>query len=362
MKICTITCHDVYNYGASLQAYALMRKLEESGHQVEIIDYKPDYLSRHYRLMAADSPRVGNSKLRVALYVILKLPGRLLARRRKRAFDRFREKHLQLTSTRYSSYDDLRRNPPQADCFFAGSDQIWNTSRENGRDPAFYLMFAPQGAIKASYAASIATATIAEDARALVQGGVSSLDHVSVRESTAVQLLGELGIDDAEHVLDPVFLIPKESWHALAPNRHDDDYVLVYDFEVSEEVKRVATDYAAAHGLKIYSVGAGKCDYANDRFPHAGPTEFIALIRDAKFVVTNSYHAIVFCLIFGVNIYVSGRSEGINSRMEDLLAQFGLTMQSFIPVADMSESIHKVLDQRLRASELFIAKCLEEAG
>lgn len=362
MKICTITCHDVYNYGASLQAYALMRHLGEMGHQVEIIDYKPDYLSGHYRLMAADSPRVGNSKLRAALYIILKLPGRLLSRRRKRAFDRFRDKHLKLTSTRYGSYDDLRSNPPQADCFFAGSDQIWNTSRENGRDPAFYLMFAPQDAIKASYAASIATDTIAEDARALVQGGVSSLDHASVRESTAVELLADLGVDDVEHVLDPVFLIPKESWDALAPNRHDDDYVLVYDFEVSEEVKRVATDYAAAHGLKIHSVGPGKCDYADTRFPHAGPTEFIALIRDAKFVVTNSYHAIVFCLIFGVNVYVSGRSEGINSRMEDLLAQFGLTLQSFIPVAEMGESIRKVLDQRLRTSEVFIAECLEGAG
>ena len=44
MKVCTITCHDVYNHGASLQAYALMTHLEKNGHEVEIIDYKPDYL------------------------------------------------------------------------------------------------------------------------------------------------------------------------------------------------------------------------------------------------------------------------------------------------------------------------------
>lgn len=358
MKINTITCHDVYNYGASLQAYALMRYLEGMGHQVEIVDYKPDYLSGHYRLMAADSPRVGNSKLRAVLYIILKLPGRLLSMRRKLAFDRFREKHLKLTSIRYGSYADLHSNPPQADCFFAGSDQIWNTSRQNGRDPAFYLMFAPQGAIRASYAASIATDTIAEDARSLVHAGVSGLDHVSVRESTAVGLLSEMGVDDATHVLDPVFLITKEHWDSLAPIRHDDDYVLVYDFEVSEEVKRVATDYAAKHGLKIRSIGAGKCDYADKRFPHAGPAEFVSLIRDAKFVVTNSYHAIVFCLIFGVNVYVSGRSEDINSRMVDLLAQFGLTLHSFIPVADLGGSIRNVLDERLRASKEFIAKSL----
>ena len=50
MKIKTITCHDVYNYGASLQAYALMSYLKQLGHDVEIIDYKPDYLNNHYKL------------------------------------------------------------------------------------------------------------------------------------------------------------------------------------------------------------------------------------------------------------------------------------------------------------------------
>lgn len=361
MNICTITCHDVYNYGASLQAYALMRYLESLGHQVEIIDYKPDYLSRHYQLMAADSPLVGDSKLRAALYILLKMPGRLLARRRKLAFDRFRDKHLKLTSTKYSSYSELCNSPPQADCFFAGSDQIWNTSRQNGRDPAFYLMFAPESAVKASYAASIATNVVAEDARPLMREGVSALDHVSVRESAAVAALAELGLEEPTHVLDPVFLISKEHWDAMAPIRRDDAYVLVYDFEVSEEVKRVATEHAAKHGLKIYSIGAGRSDYADRRFPHAGPVEFISLIRDAKFVVTNSYHAIVFCLIFGVSVYVSGRSEGINSRMEDLLSLFGFSMRSMIPVSEMEGPIGEVIGQGLRVSEQFIANCLGAA-
>ena len=56
MKVCTITCHDVYNHGASLQAYALMTHLEKNGHEVEIIDYKPDYLGNLYNLKSVDNP------------------------------------------------------------------------------------------------------------------------------------------------------------------------------------------------------------------------------------------------------------------------------------------------------------------
>ena len=56
MRIRIITCHDVYNAGASLQAYALMQYLKDRGHEVKIIDYKPDYLSRHYSLKAVNNP------------------------------------------------------------------------------------------------------------------------------------------------------------------------------------------------------------------------------------------------------------------------------------------------------------------
>jgi len=359
MKICTITCHDVYNYGASLQAYALQRYLQELGHQVRIIDYKPDYLSGHYRLSVANSSLVGNSKLLKLLYIMVKLPGRLLSRRRKYAFDRFRNKHLNLTPIRYTSYSELSANPPDAECYFTGSDQIWNTTRPNGNDPAFYLMFVPDGAVRASYAASIATDFILEDSKPLMQRGVAELDHVSVRESTAIGQLAELGVNEVVHVLDPVFLLPKEYWSEVAATRHDSNYVLVYDFEDSNEIKHIAMEYAKKHGIKIYGLSQGKYKYADKRFSHAGPADFLALIRNAKFVVTNSYHAIIFCIIFGVNFYTAGRTEGINIRMADLLAQFGLKMHEFINTDLVDTTIQKIVTDRLNHSKKYISMCLK---
>ena len=72
MKIKTITCHDVYNSGASLQAYALMKYLEEKGNEVEIIDYKPDYLSNHYKLWAITNPKYEKNIILKIIYLILK--------------------------------------------------------------------------------------------------------------------------------------------------------------------------------------------------------------------------------------------------------------------------------------------------
>ena len=104
MKIKTITCHDVYNHGASLQAYALQNYLRSLGHEVEIIDYKPDYLSGHFNLWTVSS-HYDKFVLR-ELYLICKLPNRLLRLRRKKKFDEFTKRYLILTK-RYSSFKQL---------------------------------------------------------------------------------------------------------------------------------------------------------------------------------------------------------------------------------------------------------------
>ena len=156
MIIKTITCHDVYNYGATLQAFALMKYLDNLGHEVEIIDYKPDYLDKRYKLFTV-SPQYKRNIFLAFIYLLLKIPIRYLNRSRKYAFDRFTRSYLKITPQRYKCYAELKENPPYADIYFAGSDQIWNTLYANGKDPAFYLDFTPKNSTKASYAASFGT-------------------------------------------------------------------------------------------------------------------------------------------------------------------------------------------------------------
>ena len=127
MKISTITCHDVYNHGASLQAYALMTYLNNQGHNVEIIDYKPYYMGNLYKLSNIDNPAWEKNFISKSIYLTLKLPGRLISLKRKKNFDDFTKKYLNVGNYTYESNEDLKSNLPDSDIFICGSDQIWNS-------------------------------------------------------------------------------------------------------------------------------------------------------------------------------------------------------------------------------------------
>lgn len=320
MRIKTITCHDVYNVGASLQAYALEQYLTQQGHDVEIIDYKPDYLSRHYSLTAVNNPKYDRPVVRQA-YLLAKLPGRLcaLCSERKRNFDRFRREKLVLTEKRYASNAQLKSQPPEADVYIAGSDQIWNPLFRNGKDAAFFLDFVPEGKKRISYAASFAVDELAEEDTRRMIPWLSKLNAISVREASGVGLLEEMGLY-GEQVCDPVFLLDSAHWSAMV--RANPSGVFVYDFDDSDQIRALAQKLSLERKKDIVSVfpmkGAARI------CAQAGPVEFISEIAGAEIVLSNSFHATAFALIFQREFFVVERNEKINTRMRDLLESVGL--------------------------------------
>lgn len=348
MKIKTITCHDVYNVGASLQAYALAEYLRQLGHDVEIISYKPDYLSNHYSLWGVGNPRYDRPFLR-ELYLLAKLPVRLKARygKRKKEFDAFTKEMLPITEKRYASNEELKKVPPEADVYFAGSDQIWNTFFRNGRDPAFYLDFVPQNKIKASYAASFSTETLPEEWNGQIKEWLSELDYISVRESSGVEICRKMGITDAVQVLDPVFLLADREWQQTAKPLHlAEPYLLLYDFDRNPEIEKYVKRLAEKNHWKIYSILG--CDYADRCFSQEGPAAFLSLIRNAEFVVSNSFHATAFSLIFHKQFVVFNRNEGINTRMRDLIQLAGIQERLITdPDLELKDIDYALVDEKI---------------
>lgn len=338
MKIKTITCHDVYNAGASLQAYALAQYLTEQGHDVEIINYKPDYLSRHYSLSVVSNPRYDRPLVRQA-YLLAKLPGRLAARfgRRKKNFDLFTKTMLHLTAARYDSAEALRREPPEADAYIAGSDQIWNPLFQNGRDAAFFLDFVPAGKKRVSYAASFAVEEIAGEDRARMKPWLEKFDAVSVREASGVRLLEQMGLHGVQ-VCDPVFLLTREQWAAMAVQQTGG--VFVYDFDGSEQVRDMAAALSQSRRRPIVSV------FPMQNAAHVckdmGPREFLGAIACADVVLSNSFHATAFALIYHKDFFVVERREKINTRMRDLLKSVGLADRLITTAAEMTDA--KMID------------------
>ncbi len=357
MKIKTITCHDVYNLGAGLQAYALAAYLKDRGHDVQIIDYKPDYLSGHYSLTEVSNPRFNRPILR-ELYLLAKLPRRLKARKRlrKQRFDAFRREYLPLTERRYASAEELRSNCPEAELSIAGRDQIWNPVFPNGKDPAFFLEFVPEDRRKISYAASFSVDALAEEDRARMQPWLSRLDSISVRETSGLDLLKNMGLAGIQ-VMDPVFLLEKEAWECLANCPDTQDYILVYDFDNSPLVRSLAASLAERTGKKIISVFP--MEGAAEVWDDMGPREFLGAIQNAGVVLSNSFHATAFSLIFHKEFYVVNRKEKINTRMRDLLASVSLADRLVSTVPEEAPSVEwpavqTLLDRLIAESKVYL--------
>lgn len=333
----TITSHDVYNYGASLQAYSLQQFLLENGHENEIIDYKPIYSRARYNFWYV-SPRYKFCSFKLLWFPVCLFlaPKRFKTINRKKSFDTFTRQYLRLTNGRYENYKHLEKADLKADAFIVGSDQVWNSDHINGRDPANYLAFASKGSRKISYAASFGMDHIKLGYEKMVYENLKTFDYITVRESHGLQILDDLGLK-GEQVVDPTLLHDRDWWNKHCISKVNDEYLLVYDFGCSTVIRDISQKIARARGLKIYSINDFTThDYADININDAGPIEFISLIRGAKYFVSNSFHGTIFSLIFEIPFLVVKRTQGnVNSRMESLLKMVGINDRL---VGDLSET------------------------
>lgn len=328
MKICTITCHDVYNFGASLQAYALQHYLESLGHEVKIIDYRPAYLYKKYDWKILTNRYEKLNKLfitkwifRYAKWCYLKLSSG-----RKKCFDDFTRKYLHLTPVSYRNINELKSNSPKANVIIAGSDQIWNPLSPNGQDPSFYVDFALPQTKRVSYAASFSVNEVPKEQKKFIRNLLLKMDAISVREYQGLDILKDIGILNGEKVLDPIFLIDKKEWMYFMHQYNDKNYILIYDFEGNSLLRKTALHFKKKYGLKIYSINdAMPRWYADKNFTNVGPQDFIGLIYGCSLFLSNSFHGTAFSVYFNKPFYVFdliGFSS--NSRMNSLLRTFSL--------------------------------------
>lgn len=325
MKVKTITCHNVYNFGASLQAHALLSYISSIGHDVDVIDYMPSYITHNLSLWAIGSKWNKNVFLRFAFYCYV-VPQRLMQLKSRKKFDQFTNKYLKLTK-RYNSFEELQADPPIADVYFCGSDQIWNPQIYNGLDPAFYIAFAPNGSTRASYAASFSVSSITEAEQKIMQPLLQKLDYIAVREKTGLSLLKDMGIEGGVNVVDPVFLMTRNYWSSLTYTPKYKNYILVYDQENSKEIKQCAKYLSKKTGKQIVAFrDLYPRHYADHVEAYAGPLDFISLISNADLVITNSFHCLSFSLILNTEFFVVPRThQKVNSRMEDLMSIMGVS-------------------------------------
>lgn len=313
-KVDVLTIHFGINHGSVLQCYALTSVLTDMGADVEVIDYVPP----RYKMWNNVNIKFPNKPLlwRTAYFLassLIRFPQKLI-------FRRYLRSHISLTR-RFSNKREMNDAGLDADVYIVGSDQVWNSTYNGAADDSYFLPFAPEGKVKASYAASIGRDELDSDEGSKFRKELASFNGVSVRETRAQELLNEAGVS-ARVDLDPVFFFSADRWRKLASSKkYSDRYVLVYVIAQNyEEMVGQARQIADALGVKLYvlSVKPIHSEGVDRNFIFSNPSDFLGLFDQAEFVISNSFHGTAFSIIFGKRFLTYATKY--NSRIENILS------------------------------------------
>lgn len=324
MRVGIVTFHYAPSYGAFFQVYALANYLHRNGHEVVVVDYLPAHRRRAFGMRRRFAWRRGGltrSNLqwirdcfRLSLYLS-----------RRVAFKTAVRRHLPLTTTTYSSLEELRASPPSVDACVVGSDQIWNPEKTGGNfDPAYFAAFGAPEMRRLSYAASFGR-TYVSDPEGQLPGLLSLLDAISVREQSAVTLVKHHSGRDAVRVLDPTLLLAPVDYPRTRVAHTRRPYVLGYFIGNAEAPRRVLTLVRQILDLKAVDLSRSSLSWWGMLYP--GPTQMLALLRSARYVVTNSFHGAALAIRHHVDftcVGLSGPQASLNTRMIGLLTALGL--------------------------------------
>ena len=318
--ICIFTIH-AYNYGAVLQACALRLFCEKTikDSDVRIVGF---YRECHSRIFRRQSER---PLINLALNVLSAFRYGALKRRLRRE-SRFIRKYGKL-SVHYDSPEALLKNPPPADCYITGSDQVFNS---NSVCPQLFYLGFPTGcsARKIAYAPSFGFSVFSEEFIAGISGYLKDFSALSCRETSGAELLSRISGRIVPTVVDPTMLLDRDEWDAMAADPgYNRKYILVYDLNGAERLIRMAKEIQWSTGLPIVCL-TGKVQkfYPVDKQVYdAGPAEFVGWIKNAEYVVTDSFHGSVFSLIFHRRFYTYVALERAAERLTTLLGSLGIS-------------------------------------
>ena len=287
MKIGMLTFHRANNLGAVLQASALQNYVQNNFGDCEIVDYYPN---NNIPITYKGIKKILKKCKRIAIYPLTRKK-----RKREYRFDEYRKNYFKMTDGDNCIKDELK----DFDILISGSDQILNTTL-TGNSRAYYLDFF-EGK-KISYASSFGRTNITQNEIDMIKSELPQYSAVSVREKSAGEIIKRICGIDSELVMDPVFLLNKEEWEnrcnmdMILPER----FIFVYSMENSDNLERVVRLIKEEKNIPVIVVrGGGKAGrIVGKEDATCGPAEFLKYIKNAEYVVTNSFHGTAFSLIF----------------------------------------------------------------
>lgn len=327
MKISIITRHAISNYGSILQTYATQKAINKIGHDSEIINYiREEEKGINIAKTFSKTSKLANKNIITKLiYIILQFPNLYLMDSR---FSKYRNKYLKQTPVEYHSNKQLKENLPEADVYCTGSDQVWGNIGTAIYDPAYFLEFVPQGKKCITYAASFGKDKIEEHLIEKLPELTKKYSKLLIREDTGVDILQKYtNKKNIEQVLDPTLLLTKEEWNELGEKikLKENSYILVYQLHHNKFFDEYLKKVSKLTKLPIIRINPsfyfkfkfGKFEYLPT------PGQFITYFKNAKYVITDSFHGTVFSIIYNKK-FVDILPNKTSTRIESILKLVGL--------------------------------------
>ena len=356
-KIGLVTWYDRGpNYGTTLQAFALQNYIKSLNYDCFIIKYDEKNIYKKIKFCLIE----------IYFYIFK----RQTYYKRKKMFN-WINKNIILTNKKYS-YNSIKKIEKDFDSFVCGSDQIWSTA-ENIIDPFYYLQFTNLKK-RISYAPSIGKNRIGEKVKNEFIKYISGFDYLSIREETGSQIIEQLIGKKPIVVADPTLLFNKEEWINLLKikkSTNNKQIIFAYFLSKNKEYFNIIVEFAKKNNLILHTTVENYNNFGNSIVMNS--KDFLEEILNANFIVTDSFHGMIFSLIFKKNFAVFKRfkdneSMNQNSRVIDFLKRIKLNSRIYNNNIDLLfqekieySKISPNIDNIIKESQEYLQKSLYES-
>lgn len=345
MRIGILTFPGSPSFGASLQMTALYYALKKEKVDVEIINYMNLYMLNKKHFSTSMLQRLKSSI------------ANLLSRQGAREFKKFEEEITLFPKAQVHDVKSLKKLSSRYDFVICGSDQVWNPL-VTGFDLSYLFSFLENDYKKIAYAASFGLNDLPTECIEDYRRELKKFHRISVREERGQEIVKELVGQKCDLVIDPSMLLTRAEWERkIVPYENlPQHYIVKFIFNYNKEVEESIEELQKKTGLPILTIGGTFFSkFKNELFTGAiGPQKWLYIIKNADYVVTDSFHGAAFSIIFEKNLFVSLKSS-TNSRLVTLCNNFGLndrivpnnSLNSVIDYTIVNEKMKKMREESL---------------
>ena len=359
-KIGLCVCYDTKNFGSQLQVLATQKIVESLGYDYEIIRYKkkltPVFLLKSLpRLFNPYFVKVKLKKIKKQKSIGKHPEIENQIRLRNQRFQEFVKKYFRNLSSPYLGYGALKRGAEAYDACLTGSDQLWLPGNLGSH---FYTQeFVPEQMLKIAYATSFGVSQIPWYQRRRTRNYLNRFQYLSSRELKGSELIQELTGRQSITVADPTLLFSGDDWLSFFPDKRliSGKYIFCYFLGINKEHREIAAKLKESTGFKIVTIPfldhfvEEDVSFGDDRLFDVDAADFVNLIRNAEFILTDSFHGTVFSILnhkkfITFNRFREDSKDSRNSRIDSLCSLLGLAERRY--EKNIYDSVNREIDYK----------------